>query len=190
MIQSFFVWGEFTPADGTKTAEILGWYCLAIPFAALNVGLQRTAITLGLRKAVLGITLLGLTLQTVILFGGFVEVSTDLIAQSYVISAVFTWLSLQGLIRRSLTLPRLRWSQGLKLILLILVVHQGAHHWIQGLTDWTPGFPGRAFLILGSAIMLGVVMATGVGRWLKVTEVDSMWMVIRAAAGRTLQNKN
>ncbi|MGB1661177.1 MAG: murein biosynthesis integral membrane protein MurJ [Planctomycetota bacterium] len=190
VIQSFFVWGEFTPADGLKTAEILSWYCLAIPFAALNVGLQRTAITLGLRKAVLGITLLGLILQTVILFGGFFEVGTDLIAQSYVISAIFTWLALQGLIRRSLTLPRLRWSQGLKLTLLILVVHQGAHHWIQGLTDWTPGFPGRAYLILGTAILLGVLIATGVGRWLKVAEVDSMWVVIRAAAGRTLQNRN
>ena len=182
--------GRIHTRGGTKTAEILSWYCLAIPFAALNVGLQRTAITLGLRKAVLGITLLGLTLQTVILFGGFFKVSTDLIAQSYVISAIFTWMALQGLIRRSLILPRLRWSQGLKLILLILVVHQGAHHWIQGFTDWTPVFTGRAYLILGTAIMLGVLMATGVGRWLKVAEVDSMWVVIRSAAGRTLQNKN
>ena len=182
VIQSFFVHGEFTETDGLKTSAILSWYCLAIPFAALNVGLQRTAITLGLRKAVLGITLLGLVLQTFILFGGFIEVSTDLIAQSYVISAIFTWLALQGLIRRSLTLPRLRWSQGLKLIVLMLIVHQGAHYWIEGLSTSTPEFAGRTALILGTAIMLGVLLATWVGRRLKMVEVESMWEVFRAAS--------
>lgn len=188
VIQSFFVWGEFTTEDGLKTSGILGWYCLAIPFAALNVGLQRTAITLGLRRPVLAITAVGLLLQTILLFGGFFTISTDLIAQSYVVSSIFSWLSLQGLIRRSLPIPRLRLLQGLKLAILGLAVHQAAGYWIQGITDSTPGFPGREYLLLITAIMIGVIIATVAGRMLKMGEVESMWDVFRAATGRVRRN--
>ena len=184
VIDLFFVWGKFTEIDGQKTAGILAWYSLAVPFAALNVGLQRTAITLGQRKAVLLITLLGLGVQSLILLGGILEVTTDLIAQSYLISSILSWLLLQGLLRKTLSLPRLRGIQGLKLIFLSVLVHQGAYHFFTGIMNITPEFPAMKIFLLVGAILLGISLATIIGRKLKMNEVDEMWNVFEAATGR------
>lgn len=184
IIDLLFVRGRFTDIDGQQTAGILAWYCLAVPFAALNVGLQRTAITLGQRKAVLFITLLGLGVQALILLGGELEVTTDLIAQSYLISSILSWLLLQGLLRKTISLPRLRMAQGVKLIFLSILVHQGAHHFLTGVMEITPAFPAKKVILLAGAIVLGVSLATFIGRKLKMTEVDDMWEIVGATVGR------
>ncbi len=184
VIQSIFVWGRFTADDGLETSRILMWYCLAVPFAALNIGLQRTAITLGLRRSVLAVTFLGLALQAIILLGGYFHVTTDLIAQSYAISAALTWITLQVLIRKPLRLPRLRWHHGVKLVLLGIVVHQGAFHFLNQLGKLLPGFPGKDLLLLIGAISMGVMLTTWVGKALRIREVGEMWLVFRTAVGK------
>ncbi|OUU23367.1 MAG: hypothetical protein CBC13_05810 [Planctomycetia bacterium TMED53] len=184
VIESLFVWGKFTTAAADETAPILMWYCLAIPFATLNIGLQRTAITLGLRRAVLAVTFFGLALQVGILLGGFFEITTGLIAQSYGISALLSWLALQLLIRKSLSLPRLRWKQGIKLLALSILVHQGAFHLLNQMQILLPDFTGKDLLLLLGAVSFGILLTTWIGRILKIREVEQMWLVFNTATGR------
>ena len=180
IIDTLFVRGEFSPEDGLNTANILWWYCFAVPFACMNIGLQRTAIAIGLRKKVMLISLVGLGLQLGILFSQILPMDTGTIALAYVASTILSWIFLKWILHKNLELPRPRIVAGLKLLILGIMVQQTASYSIHYLDEYLPQFLGRDLSILGFSIVTGIFLALVVGQRLRMKEAHDMWIVIKS----------
>ncbi|MDG1455886.1 MAG: lipid II flippase MurJ, partial [Planctomycetota bacterium] len=184
IIDTLFVRGEFSPEDGLNTANILWWYCFAVPFACMNIGLQRTAIAIGLRKKVMLISLVGLGLQLGILFSPILPMDTGTIALAYVASTGLSWIFLKWILHKNLELPRPRIIVGLKLLILGILVQQTASYSIHILDQQLPQFLGRDLSILGFTIATGVWIALVVGKRLHMKEAHDMGIVFKSWTGK------